>query len=368
MSTITETIKTRISANSYDPQRTLSDQQISDLIELATHAPSAFNLQNWRFVAVRSEEAKSRLLPLAYRQQKIVDAAVTFIICGTLKPHESLPASLQPSVDASILDQATYDTWVNAAQGMYGDNPALQRDEAIRSGSLAAMTLMLAAKGQGLDSTPMIGFDPSAVAEAFGLSANEIPVMLVAVGYAGSSFVAFGAGAVGLAAIMAAKVAGATTIIAVDITPSRLELALELGATHVINSREEDAVQRVHAITGGGANYSLECSGRAKVLRQAIDAITILGTCGIVGATPMGTEVSFNINDVMIPGKRIMGIVQGDVVANAFIPKLVQLFLQDRFPFDKLCKFYPFDEINQAMADSEKGLTIKPILLMPTSN
>jgi len=184
---------------------------------------------------------------------------------------------------------------------------------------------------------------------------------------AGSSFVAFGAGAVGLAAIMAARVAGATTIIAVDVTPSRLELALELGATHIINSREEDAVQRVHAITGGGANYSLECSGRAEVLRQAIDSISILGTCGIVGATKMGTEVSFNINDVMIPGKRIMGIVQGDVVAKAFIPKLVDLYLQGRFPFDKLCKFYPFDEINQAMADSENGVTIKPILRMPSS-
>lgn len=184
---------------------------------------------------------------------------------------------------------------------------------------------------------------------------------------AGSSFAAFGAGAVGLAAVMAAKVAGATTIIAVDVTPSRLELARELGATHVINSREEDPVQRIQAITQGGVNYSLECSGRPEVLRQAIDALTTLGTCGIVGATKVGTEVAFNINDVMIPGKRIMGIVQGDVVANAFIPKLVDLYLQGRFPFDKLCKFYAFDEVNQAMADSERGVTIKPILRMPVS-
>jgi aryl-alcohol dehydrogenase len=184
---------------------------------------------------------------------------------------------------------------------------------------------------------------------------------------AGSSFAAFGAGAVGLAAVMAAKVAGATTIIAVDITPSRLELALELGATHVINSREEDPVKRIQAITGGGVNYSLECSGRAEVLRQAIDAVTTLGTCGIVGATKVGTEVAFNINDVMIPGKRIMGIVQGDVVANAFIPILVDLYMQGRFPFDKLCRFYSFDQVNEAMADSERGVTIKPILRMPSS-
>jgi aryl-alcohol dehydrogenase len=81
----------------------------------------------------------------------------------------------------------------------------------------------------------------------------------------------------------------------------------------------------------------------------------------------MGTEVPFNINDVMIPGKRIMGIVQGDVVANAFIPTLVDLYLQGRFPFDKLCRFYAFDQINEAMADSESGITIKPILRMPTA-
>jgi aryl-alcohol dehydrogenase len=182
---------------------------------------------------------------------------------------------------------------------------------------------------------------------------------------AGSSFVAFGAGAVGLAAVMAAKVAGATTIIAVDVTPSRLELALELGATHIINSREEDPVKRVQEITGGGANFSLECSGRAEVLRQAIDALTILGTCAIVGATKMGTEASFNVNDVMIPGKRIVGVVQGDVVANSFIPKLVELYLQGRFPFDRLCRFYSLEEVNEAMADSERGVTIKPILRMP---
>ncbi len=91
MSTIAEVIKSRISANSYDTARTLNDQEISDLIDLATHAPSAFNLQNWRFLAVRSPEAKARLLPLAYGQQKVIDAAVTFIVCGTLNPHQSLP-------------------------------------------------------------------------------------------------------------------------------------------------------------------------------------------------------------------------------------------------------------------------------------
>jgi aryl-alcohol dehydrogenase len=180
--------------------------------------------------------------------------------------------------------------------------------------------------------------------------------------HAGSSFVAFGTGAVGLAALMAARVAGATKIIAVDVNPARLTLALELGATHAVNSRETDPVAEVRKITGGGADFTLECSGRAAVLRQAIDSVGLLGTCGIVGATPEGTEASFNVNDVMIPGRRIMGIVQGDVVSRTFIPELIELYRQGRFPFDRLVKFYDFDEVNQAMADSESGITIKPIL------
>jgi aryl-alcohol dehydrogenase len=179
--------------------------------------------------------------------------------------------------------------------------------------------------------------------------------------HAGSSFVAFGTGAVGLAAIMAARVAGATRIIAVDVNPARLQLAMELGATHAINSKETDPVAEVRKLTGG-ADFTLECSGRAEVLRQAIDSLGTLGTCGIVGATREGTEASFNVNDVMIPGRRIMGIVQGDVVSRTFIPELIELFVQGRFPFDRLVKFYPFEQLNEAMADSESGVTIKPIL------
>ncbi|WP_175766462.1 nitroreductase family protein [Burkholderia cenocepacia] len=177
-------LKSRISTNKYDSARSLTDQQIDELIQLATTAPSAFNLQNWKFVAVRSAAGKAKLLPLAYGQQKVVDAAVTFIVCGTLEPHLTLPAALKPSVERGILDQGIYEGWVGAANSMYGDNPAFQRDEAVRSASLAAMTLMIAAEDRGLASGPMIGFDPAAVAAAFGLKSTDVPVMLVTVGYA----------------------------------------------------------------------------------------------------------------------------------------------------------------------------------------
>lgn len=178
----------------------------------------------------------------------------------------------------------------------------------------------------------------------------------------GSSFAAFGGGAVGLSAVMAARVAGATTIIAADVVPSRLELAKELGATHTVNSRETDPVAAVREITGGGADFTLESSGRPAVLRQAIDALAIGGTCGIVGAPALGTEASFDVNGVMTAGKRIIGIIEGESKPDLFIPALVELYTQGRFPFDKLVKFYTLDQINQAAGDSEKGVTIKPIV------
>jgi aryl-alcohol dehydrogenase len=182
----------------------------------------------------------------------------------------------------------------------------------------------------------------------------------------GSSFVAFGAGAVGLAAVMAARIAGATTIIAVDVNVARLDLARELGATHTVNAASEDPVARVGEITGKGADFSLECSGRPAVLRQAIDCLGFFGTCGIVGATKEGTEVPFNVNSVMIPAKRIVGIVQGDVISKTFIPTLIEFYRQGRFPFDRLIKHYAFDDINSAMADSESGKVIKPVLRIGT--
>jgi aryl-alcohol dehydrogenase len=181
---------------------------------------------------------------------------------------------------------------------------------------------------------------------------------------AGDSVAVFGVGAVGLSAVMAARTAGATTIIALDVLPSRLKLALELGATHIVDSGKEDGVETVRKICGG-VDYSLDTSGRSTVLRQAIDALGIRGTCGIVGAPPLGTEASFDINSLMIPGRSIRGICEGDSLAAVFIPQLIELHRQGRFPFDRLIKFYEFDEINAAIDDAAKGVTIKPVLRMP---
>jgi nitroreductase len=183
-SSVSALIESRVSTNHYDTARPMSDERIRELVELATHAPSAFNLQNWKFVAVRSAEGKQRLRALAFDQAKVSEAAVTIIVCGRLRGHTRLAEALKPAVDAGIMPATTADAWVRMAGDMYGENPQFQRDEAIRSASLAAMTLMLAAEGMGLSSGPMIGFDPDGVSKAFGLDADDVPAMLVTLGNA----------------------------------------------------------------------------------------------------------------------------------------------------------------------------------------
>jgi aryl-alcohol dehydrogenase len=177
----------------------------------------------------------------------------------------------------------------------------------------------------------------------------------------GASIAVFGAGTVGMSAVLGAVVCGCTTIIAIDINSDRLELAKKLGATHTVNAGESDPVQAIMDITGDGAEFTLECIGNPKVLRQAVDALPRCGICGLLGVVPPGTEVSLDM-DLIMNGRAVKGILGGDAIADLFIPKLIDLYSQGRFPFDRLITFYPFDEINQAVEDMEKGRVIKPVL------
>ena len=180
---IKQLIEGRVSTGRYDVERDLTDEQVSELVRLAARAPSAYNLQNWKFIAVRSAAAKARLHAAAYGQQQVLQAPVTYIVCGTLAAHEGLARALEPAVAAGILAPEFAEGWVAAATNSHQGNPQLQRDEALRSASLAAMTLMLAAEGMGLATGPMSGFDAAAVSREFDLAANEVPVMLVTAGY-----------------------------------------------------------------------------------------------------------------------------------------------------------------------------------------
>lgn len=182
-STISSAIRERRTTVLFDKDREITDDQINELVQLATRAPTAFNLQNWRFIAVRTPASKSNLRALAWDQAKITDAPVTFIIVGELADANTLPDRLKPAVDAGIMPAAMVDGWTAGAASLYEGQPWRQRDEAVRSASFAAATMFYAAHEMGLGSGPMIGFDPVAVAQQFGLSENEVPVVLVAVGY-----------------------------------------------------------------------------------------------------------------------------------------------------------------------------------------
>lgn len=181
---------------------------------------------------------------------------------------------------------------------------------------------------------------------------------------AGTSVAVSGSGAVGLAAVMAARIAGATTIVAIDLHDSRLELAKELGATHVVNARSSDTVEELKRITGGrGVDYILDTTAVPQVLAGLARSLAIRGTLALVGAAKSGTEVPFEIGDSLILGWTFKTIVQGSSVPQQFIPRLITLWQQGRFPVDKLTKQYALADINQAFEDSASGETVKPVIV-----
>jgi aryl-alcohol dehydrogenase len=181
---------------------------------------------------------------------------------------------------------------------------------------------------------------------------------------AGKSFAVFGAGSVGLSALMAAKVVGATTIIAVDLNDERLKVARELGATHAINPSQANASEEITKITGYGVNFALDTTGLPGVIRSAVESLAPMGTCGILGASGPQAEIVLNETHFMSAGRKLVGIVEGESNPDVFIPMLIGLYRQGSFPFDRLIKFYDFADINKAIHDSENGATIKPIVRM----
>ncbi len=128
-----------------------------------------------------------------------------------------------------------------------------------------------------------------------------------------------------------------------------------------MNPTEADPVEAIRKLSGGGVNYSLEATALPAVFRQAVDALGVPGVCGLIGAAPLGTEATFDMNSILF-GRTIRGIVEGDSIPDVFIPRLIELHRQERFPFDRLIQFYPLEQINQAAEDSLAGRTMKPVL------
>jgi len=170
----------------------------------------------------------------------------------------------------------------------------------------------------------------------------------------GASLAVFGTGAVGLAAVMAARLAGAHPIIGVDKKPKRLHLALELGATHTIDNRRQDVAARIAHVTGRGVDYVVETTASPQMHHLAVDVLNPEGVVALLTGES-GT-------DSLPEGRKTLGIIQGDAVPQRFIPKLIKLHQAGLFPFDRLLRFYAFGDINRAIADAKRGDSIKPVL------
>lgn len=175
----------------------------------------------------------------------------------------------------------------------------------------------------------------------------------------GSSIAVFGAGAVGAAALAAAKIAGCATIIAVDVAQTRRDQALALGATHAIDAGE-DLAERVRDLADGGVDFAIDTTGRAEVLRAAVEALAPLGTCGVIGVGA-SAEMSFEWRSVL-NGRTITGIIAGGGVPEEFLPQLIDLHLEGRFPVDSLLTRFPFADINEAIAELRAGRVGKAVL------
>ena len=191
MGTATEKVKDavsviheRTSINNFDPTKSISEAEIRAIVADATQAPSSYNIQHWRFIAVTDPEKKKQLQAAAYNQPKVGNASATLIVLGDMQGYEKLEKIYAPLVQRGAMTREAVSAGVQRATAAYVNNPQFQRDEAIRSGALAGMTLMIAAQARGYVTGPMIGFDPEQVKKRFNISDRYVPVMLITLGHA----------------------------------------------------------------------------------------------------------------------------------------------------------------------------------------
>jgi len=211
----------------------------------------------------------------------------------------------------------------------------------------------------GNHSSALMAAIPCGVQTGAGAVLNSLRVS------AGDSLAVFGVGAVGMSAIMAGRLVGAFPMIAVDIVPERLQLARELGASHAIDARAGEVPAQIKDIVRGGVEFTVETSGNEQALNDAILSLGSGGSCGMVIAPHLGKKYPFSTTEIFTRAAHLVGIIQGSAVPRLFLTKLMELHRLGRFPFDRMIRYYDFDLINEAIADTHAGRTIKPVLRMP---
>lgn len=180
----------------------------------------------------------------------------------------------------------------------------------------------------------------------------------------GQSLAVFGGGGVGLSALLGARAVGATQVVVIEPNAERRALALELGASHVFDPfADGDLVAAVRAATGGGVSHSLDTTGLSAVIGNAINCTLPGGTVGMVGMPAPDAAVPATLLDLLTKSVTLRPITEGDANPQVFIPRMLALYREGKFPFDRLITRYRFDQINEALHATEKGGAIKPVLV-----
>ncbi|KAF3761590.1 hypothetical protein M406DRAFT_94894 [Cryphonectria parasitica EP155] len=176
--------------------------------------------------------------------------------------------------------------------------------------------------------------------------------------------VIFGLGSVGLAALMAAAHLEVRQLVAVDVVDSKLALATEFGATHTVNAAKEGdgLVSRLKEITGGGPDVAIDCSGNPRALQAVLDCIGYGGTAVSVGVPPPGCKLTIDALPFFMDNKTFRSVIEGQSTPTEFLPELIKLHQNGRFPIDKICKVYSIKDFKEALQDMHEGKVIKPIL------
>jgi aryl-alcohol dehydrogenase len=178
---------------------------------------------------------------------------------------------------------------------------------------------------------------------------------------AGASLAVFGAGTVGLSAVMGGALISCEPLIAIDVRPERLALALELGATHVIDARDGDVAAKIRDLTDGGVYYSIESTAQLQPFRDAIACLARGGVCGLCAVPDYGKPFEFSPAPIL-SGRTLKGVLEGSSVPDVFIPQLMRLHQSGRLPYDRLVTFYDFEQLPTALADAAAGKAIKPVV------
>ena len=235
-------------------------------------------------------------------------------------------------------------------------NPFLAIGSFAEYANIDARNLVVIPESMPLDAAALI---------ACGVSTGIGAVITTAGVEPGASVVVIGIGGVGLNVVQGAALAGAAKIIAVDLHDHKLELAREFGATHGINAREGDTIERVRELTGGwGADYAFEVIGNPRTIQQAYEMVRRGGTAVVVGLAPEEAEISVSAPGMMRTGKRLLGCNYGSIRPQYDIPRYVDLYLNGRIKLDELIsRRFRLEEINDAFTAMEAGEVARGVVV-----